>query len=110
MVVIKAIARRARPSEFPVNGPYNDTFFHSTSSFFGKGTSFPSGHAMMAFSVATVFARRYKEHRWVPYLAYAAASAIAFSRVTTGAHFPADVFVGSALGFVIARYDVLHGQ
>ena len=110
MVVIKAISRRARPSEFPVTGPYNDTFFHSNGSIFGKGTSFPSGHAMMAFSVATVFARRYKEHRWVPYLAYAAASAIAFSRVTTGAHFPADVFVGSALGFVIARYDVLHGQ
>jgi membrane-associated phospholipid phosphatase len=110
MVVMKAMARRARPTEFPVAGPYNDTFFHSTSSLFGKGTSFPSGHALMAFSVATVFARRYKEHRWVPYLAYAAASAIAFSRITTGAHFPSDVFVGSALGFVIARYDVLHGQ
>jgi len=110
MVVMKAIARRARPTEFPVTGPYNDTFFHSSSSFFGKGTSFPSGHALMAFSVATVFSRRYREHRWVPYLAYAAASAIAFSRVTTGAHFPSDVFVGSALGFVIARYDVLHGQ
>jgi membrane-associated phospholipid phosphatase len=110
MVVMKAITRRARPTAFPVTGPYNDTFFHSTSSFFGKGTSFPSGHAMMAFSVATVFARRYKDHRWVPYLSYAVASAIAFSRVTTGAHFPSDVFVGSALGFVIARYDVLHGQ
>jgi membrane-associated phospholipid phosphatase len=110
MVVMKAIARRARPTEFPVTGPYNDTFFHSNASFFGKGTSFPSGHALMAFSVATVFARRYREHRWVPYLAYAAASAIAFARVTTGAHFPSDVFVGSALGFVIARYDVLHGQ
>jgi membrane-associated phospholipid phosphatase len=110
MVVMKAIARRARPTEFPVTGPYNDTFFHSNASFLGKGTSFPSGHALMAFSVATVFARRYREHRWVPYLAYAAASAIAFSRVTTGAHFPSDVFVGSALGFVIARYDVLHGQ
>ena len=110
MVVIKAIARRQRPTELPVAGPYSDTFFHSNGSIFGKGTSFPSGHALMAFSVATVFARRYREHRWVPYLAYAAASAIAFSRVTTGAHFPADVFVGSALGFVIARYDVLHGQ
>jgi membrane-associated phospholipid phosphatase len=110
MVVMKAIARRQRPTERPIAGPYNDTFFHSNASFFGKGTSFPSGHALMAFSVATVFARRYREHRWVPYLAYAAASAIAFSRVTTGAHFPADVFVGSALGFVIARYDVLHGQ
>jgi membrane-associated phospholipid phosphatase len=110
MVVIKAIARRQRPTELPVAGPYSDTFFHSNGSVFGKGTSFPSGHAMMAFSVATVFARRYREHRWVPYLAYAAASAISFARVTTGAHFPADVFVGSALGFVIARYDVLHGQ
>ena len=110
MVVIKAIARRQRPTELPAAGPYSDTFFHSNGSIFGKGTSFPSGHAMMAFSVATVFARRYREHRWVPYLAYAAASAISFARVTTGAHFPADVFVGSALGFVIARYDVLHGQ
>ena len=110
MVVIKAITRRQRPTERPVAGPYNDTFFHSNGSIFGKGTSFPSGHAMMAFSVATVFARRYRQHRWVPYLAYAAASAIAFARVTTGSHFPADAFVGSALGFVIARYDVLHGQ
>jgi membrane-associated phospholipid phosphatase len=110
MVVIKAIARRQRPTELPVAGPYSDTFFHSNGSVFGKGTSFPSGHAMMAFSVATVFARRYREHRWVPYLAYAAASAISFARVTTGSHFPSDVFVGSALGFVIARYDVLHGQ
>jgi membrane-associated phospholipid phosphatase len=110
MVVMKAIARRQRPTELPVAGPYSDTFFHSNGSVFGKGTSFPSGHAMMAFSVATVFARRYREHRWVPYLAYAAASAISFARVTTGSHFPSDVFVGSALGFVIARYDVLHGQ
>jgi membrane-associated phospholipid phosphatase len=110
MVVMKAIARRQRPTELPVAGPYSDTFFHSNGSIFGKGTSFPSGHALMAFSVATVFARRYREHRWVPYVAYAAASAIAFARVTTGAHFPSDVFVGSALGFVIARYDVLHGQ
>jgi membrane-associated phospholipid phosphatase len=110
MAVMKAIARRQRPTELPVAGPNNDTFFHSNASFFGKGKSFPSDHALMAFSVATVFARRYREHRWVPYLAYAAASAIAFSRVTTGSHFPADVFVGAALGFVIARYDVLHGQ
>jgi membrane-associated phospholipid phosphatase len=110
MVAMKAIARRQRPTELPVAGPYSDTFFHSNGSIFGKGTSFPSGHAMMAFSVATVFARRYRQHRWVPYVAYATASAIAFARVSTGSHFPSDVFVGSALGFVIARYDVLHGQ
>ncbi len=110
MVVTKAITRRQRPTERPVDGPYNDTFFHSNGSIFGKGTSFPSGHAITAFSIATIFARRYRDHRWVPYVAYAAASAIAFSRITTGAHFPADVFLGSSLGYVIARYDVLRGQ
>lgn len=110
MVVMKSIARRQRPTELPIAGPYRDTFFHSNGSIFGKGSSFPSGHALMAFSVATVFARRYHQHRWVPYVAYAAAGAIGFSRVTTGAHFPSDVFIGSALGYVIARYDVLHGQ
>jgi membrane-associated phospholipid phosphatase len=110
MVVTKAITRRQRPTELPVAGPYNDTFFHSNGSIFGKGTSFPSGHAMMAFSVATIFARRYKDHRWVPYVAYAVAGAIAFARVTTGAHFPADVFFGSSMGYVTARYDVLRGQ
>ena len=106
MIGMKAIARRARPSEFPPNGNYNDTFF-THKSFLGKGSSFPSGHAMMAFSVATVFDRRYKKHKWVPYVAYTLATAISFSRVTTGAHFPSDVFIGAATGFAIARFDVL---
>src|SRR5712675_2491134 len=107
MVVMKAITRRARPSEFPPNGTYNDTFFATHNSFLGKGSAFPSGHAMMAFSVATVFAERYKRHKWVPYLAYTLATAISFSRVSTGSHFPSDVFIGAAAGFAIAKFDVL---
>jgi len=107
IIVLKAITRRARPSEFPPNGAYNDTFFATRNSLFGNGSSFPSAHAMMSFSVATVFAQRYKQHKWVPYVAYALAAAISFSRVTTGAHFPSDVFIGAATGFAIARFDVL---
>ncbi len=107
MVVMKAITRRARPSEFPPNGAYNDTFFATHNSFLGKGSAFPSGHAMMAFSVATVFAERYKRHKWVPYVAYTLATAISFSRITTGSHFPSDVFIGAATGFAIAKFDVL---
>jgi len=107
MIVLKAITRRARPSEFPPNGKYNDTFFATHNSVLGKGSSFPSGHAMMAFSVAEVFAERYKHHKWVPYVAYTLATAISFSRVTTGAHFPSDVFIGAATGFAIAHFDVL---
>jgi membrane-associated phospholipid phosphatase len=107
MVVMKAITRRQRPDEIAVNGSYSDTFFQSHQSFLGTSSSFPSGHAMMSFSVATAFARRYRQHRWVPYVAYGLASVISFSRVTTGAHFPSDVFLGAALGFAIARFDVV---
>jgi len=38
------------------------------------------------------------------------ASAISFSRITTASHFPSDVFLGAGLGFVVARFDVLHGN
>jgi hypothetical protein len=107
MIVLKAITRRARPSEFPPNGAYNDTFFATNNSVLGKGSSFPSGHAMMAFSVADVFSQRYRQHKWVPYVAYTLATAISFSRVTTGAHFPSDVFIGAALGFSISHFAVL---
>jgi membrane-associated phospholipid phosphatase len=110
MVVTKAITRRLRPTDLPVNGNYNDTFFQQHKGTLGAGSSFPSGHAMMSFSVATIFAHRYRQHRWVPYVAYGVAAAISFSRLTTGAHFSSDVLFGAATGFAIARFDVLHGQ
>lgn len=105
-LVIKALTRRERPSAIPPSGPYNDTFFAGGQSPF-KGSSFPSGHAAGVFSVATVVATRYKHHVWVPILAYGFATAISFSRVTTASHFPSDVFLGAALGYSIARYQVL---
>jgi hypothetical protein len=107
MVVVKSITQRLRPTDVAASGNYSDTFFQSSKSPIGKGTSFPSGHALMSFSVATVFARRYRQHRWVPYVAYGLAGVLSFSRVTTGAHFPSDVFIGAALGYAIARYDVV---
>ena len=110
MVTLKAITRRARPTEIPPNGNFSDTFFATHNSFLGKGSSFPSGHAMMSFSVATIFARRYRQHKWVPYVAYGLAAVISFARVTTGSHFLSDSFIGAATGFAIARYDVLRGE
>jgi len=52
-------------------------------------------------------ATRYRNHRWVPWAAYAFATAISFSRVTTLSHFPSDVFLGAALGYTITRYQTL---
>jgi membrane-associated phospholipid phosphatase len=54
-----------------------------------------------------VIARRYGNHRWVPYAAYGTAALIGFSRLTLSTHFASDVFVGAALGYSISRFAVL---
>jgi membrane-associated phospholipid phosphatase len=102
----KAITRRKRPTDVPPGGSFSNTFFNGGKSPF-KGSAFPSGHAAGVFSVATVIASRYHNHRWIPWMMYGAATAISFSRVTTSAHFPSDVFLGAALGYTVTRYAVL---
>jgi membrane-associated phospholipid phosphatase len=95
--VIKLATRRQRPTapDIDLAG-----FWHSGSS----GSSFPSGHTIAAFGVATVFAREYREHRAVPIIAYSLASLVAFSRLGAHQHWYSDVFVGGAAGFLIGRY------
>ena len=105
-LAMKAVTRRKRPIDVPPGQPFDDTFFSGGKSPF-HGSSFPSGHAAGVFSVATVVASRYRNHRWVPWLAYGFATAISFSRVTTAAHFPSDVFLGAALGYTVTKYAVL---
>jgi PAP2 superfamily len=102
----KSIAGRREPVAYTGNGPYSDSFFNGTHNPFHSG-GFYSIHSMGAMAVATVIARRYRSHRWVPFVAYGLAGAISFSRITRSDHFSADVFFGGAMGFVIARYAVL---
>lgn len=106
-VAIKIVSRRIRPSAVPAGSDYTHTFFRSTITPFGKGSSFPSGHAAGAFSIATVIAHRYGNHKWVPWMAYGIATVFSFSRAPDRAHFPSDIFVGATLGYVITRYVTL---
>jgi membrane-associated phospholipid phosphatase len=108
-LVLKAITRRERPADVPAPEPFTGTFFNGGKSPL-KGSSFPSGHATAVFSVATVVAYRYRNHWWVPVAAYALATTIAASRITTMAHFPSDVFLGSAMGYAVARYQTVRPQ
>jgi len=103
---LKAITGRREPLSYTGSGPYSDSFFNGTHNPVHSG-GFYSVHAMGAMAVASVIARRYRSHRWVPFVAYGLAGAISFSRITRSDHFPADVFLGGAMGFVIARYAVL---
>jgi membrane-associated phospholipid phosphatase len=104
----KTATRRERPQYFPTSGNFADSWFEGPGGVgLGHG-GFPSGHAIAAFSVATVMSRRYgKTHRWVPVVAYGLAATVGFSRVTTLAHFPSDVFLGAALGYSVSRFAVL---
>ena len=107
--VLKDTTRRVKPAGYPASGL--DSWFDKsngppTSYLRGNG-SFPSGHTMEAFSVATIIARQYRNHRWVPYVAYGLASVVGFSRLSLTVHFLSDVFMGGALGYSISRFTVL---
>ncbi len=105
---LKDATRRVRPAAVPVKGGYSDTWFESGGSMFRGSGSFPSGHTIAAFSIATVISRRYgHDHRWVPYAAYGLAALVGASRLSLSAHFLSDVFMGGALGYSISRYTVL---
>ena len=70
--------------------------------FFQGGTSFPSEHAAAAWSVAGVIAHEYPGV-FPSLLAYGAASAVSIARVRGQQHFPSDVLIGSAIGFLVAQ-------
>ncbi len=105
--VMKDLDRRLRPIDVPANGNFSDTWFEGHGSVIRGNGSFPSGHTIAAFSIATVFADRYRRHRWVPWVAYGAASLVGFSRLTLQSHFTSDVFAGAALGYVVSHYVVM---
>jgi membrane-associated phospholipid phosphatase len=67
--------------------------------FGGKGwDSFPSGHSMAAFAVATVLAVRFPKARWILIVTALAVSA---SRLFRASHFLSDIVGGAVFGVLI---------
>jgi membrane-associated phospholipid phosphatase len=86
---LKRVAERDRPER---QGPDLFTARHVP---MPRSTSFPSGHAASAFAFA------YSISRHLPGLAVPLrllATAVAYSRVHTGVHYPGDVVIGSVTG------------
>jgi Capsule assembly protein Wzi/PAP2 superfamily len=75
--------------------------------FWQGGTSLPSTHAAVAWSVAGVLAHEYPSP-FVRFLAYGAATAVSASRIQAKQHFPSDALIGSALGWLVGEY--VYGQ
>jgi membrane-associated phospholipid phosphatase len=69
----------------------------------GIDSSFPSSHSVLAWSSAAVIAEEYPS-RWVQFGAYSAAAGVSVTRVLGQEHFPSDVLVGSAAGWLVGHY------
>ncbi len=99
-MALKAITQRPGP------GGFAPTAYNRGTWFSGQSGAFPSSHSATAFAVASVFARRYSNHKWVPYVAYGSASLVAFSTLTLVGHYPSEVLLGSAIGFSIGNFAI----
>lgn len=110
VTLLKVAFSRQRPT---VNGQskwfmYDDNL----ASWPGSSTymSFPSGHTIVAWSVASAIAHRYPKRLWIQFLCYGAASAVGFSRVLLNKHWPGDVMAGALIGFGAGRFFARRGK
>lgn len=94
--VIKLISLRERPTVDNARG----NFFQTSVGF---NSSFPSNHAIVAWSAASVIASEYPGIL-TKITAYGLATGVSVARVVGREHFPSDVLVGSAVGWMIGRY------
>lgn len=93
---MKLIFWRERPALDNSNGK----FFQSS---VGVDSSFPSSHSVIAWSSAAVLAGEYNSGLQ-RLLIYSAATGVSLTRVIGQQHFPSDVLVGSAAGWLIGHY------
>jgi membrane-associated phospholipid phosphatase len=98
-VIIKHLAHRHRPD---ANMPPNPQLWDGPFKGF-ENTSFPSGHTITAFSLASYFSSVYNDKLWVGILSYGIASGVGLQRLYDAKHWSSDVFVGAALGIAIGK-------
>ncbi len=94
---LKWISGRDRPNKtdnrYQFKGPGN-----------GDNQAFPSGHATVAFAMATTISEIYGETSpWVPWVTYPIAVGTALARVDKNKHWASDVFVGGLVGYFVAK-------
>jgi membrane-associated phospholipid phosphatase len=90
--VLKEVFRRNRPDE------------KDPGQFWGGGTSFPSGHAIQVWSIASLLDHEYKRKKIIGITAYGLAGIVSVARIAAQKHFASDVVAGGTMGWFIGRY------
>jgi membrane-associated phospholipid phosphatase len=106
-VIVTEGLKLATQRERPESGDGTGKFWPGGTSQFDVNTSFPSGHAATSWALARVVASEYPG-TLTKIIAYGAATTISVARVTGRDHFPSDVLVGSALGYLVGGYVYRH--
>jgi|SRR5579871_1109310 len=91
--VLKPIAGRNRP---------NST--NEAGHFFEGGGSFPSGHAIESWTIASLLTHEYGHTKIVPIVAIGLASVVSAARFAAQQHYASDIVAGGAMGWFIGGY------
>jgi membrane-associated phospholipid phosphatase len=90
--VLKEIFRRDRPDD------------KHPGDFWAGGSSFPSGHAMESWSIASLLDHEFKHKKIVGITAYTLAGVVSAARIAARKHFASDVVAGGTMGWFIGRH------
>jgi membrane-associated phospholipid phosphatase len=93
---LKLIFWRERPDQNNARGH----FFQGSA---GTDSSFPSSHTVLAWASAAVIAGEYPSP-WTQVGVYTLATGVSLTRVLGQQHFPTDVLIGSAAGWLVGHY------
>jgi membrane-associated phospholipid phosphatase len=95
---MKISTQRERPLEGGGNGEF----------WSGKGSawnaSFPSGHVINTWALASLWAHQYRHKIIVPLIAYGIGATVIGARLAARKHFPGDVVPAAAMGWFIGDY------
>jgi hypothetical protein len=99
----KLVSNRQRPRQ----GNGQGDFWPYGTQHWEWDSSFPSDHATASMALARVISGEYP-HWYVMVPAYGFAETIGISRILANQHFPSDILVGQAIGFLTGSYVLNH--
>lgn len=102
--LVTEILKLATNRERPYLGTGQGRFWPDGTNSYTTNGSFPSEHATIIWAFSHVVADETPGHPWLHLGLYAVAAAVSAARVTSRNHFPSDVVVGSAIGYLAGGY------